>query len=99
MVMKKAQISLTGMIFTFIEFMVFVALFPLIQSQIETFKANSTSISLNLLVDLFPFFLLLTIIVGTLFGMSLGGGQQPQRLWGMINIEKIIKLDFCIVFI
>ncbi len=74
--LKKAQLSISGMIFAFVEFMIFVAFFPLIQQQIATFKANSTSVSLNLMVDLLPFFILLSIIVGTLFGSSLAPRQQ-----------------------
>lgn len=77
--MKKAQMSISGMIVAFIELMIFVAFFPLIQAQIAILKANSTSLSLNLLVDLLPFFILLSIIVGTLFGSSLMGQQQQQR--------------------
>ncbi len=76
--MKKAQITISRIIFAFIEFLIFVAFFPLLQQQIAVFKANSTSVSLNLLVDLLPFFMLLMIIVGTLFGASLvGQRQQP----------------------
>jgi len=78
--MKKAQLTITGMIFAFIEFLIFVAFFPLIQQQIAVFKANSTSVSLNLLVDLLPFFILLSIIVGTLFGVSLAQRQQQPPI-------------------
>ncbi len=76
--MKKAQVSITGMIVTFIELVVFVAIFPAIQAQIAIFKANSTSGSLNLLVDLLPFFILLSIILGTLTIGALGGQRQQQ---------------------
>ena len=78
--MKKAQLSIGGMIMAFVEFLIFVAFFPLIQQQIAVFKLNSTSVSLNLLVDLLPFFILLSIIVGTLFGASLVGSKQQQPI-------------------
>ncbi len=76
---KKAQlmnITIQGIFVAFVEIVIFVALHPAIQNQIEILKDNSTSTAMNLMADLIPFFIILAIVIGTL---SISTGPQQQQ--------------------
>jgi hypothetical protein len=66
--MMKAQMSITSLIFAVITLIVFVAMLPAINEAISTAKTGGTMDSMTeIIIDLFPLILALTIIAGVVF--------------------------------
>jgi len=51
-------------------------MYPTINLQIETFKNATSSLTLSLMADLIPFFIIILIIAGTLLGSDAIGSRN-----------------------
>lgn len=63
----KGQFTIVAMIMTFIAIIVFIAFYPVLNSFITDFLAESDDATLNMVVQLLPFFIVTAIIMGFLW--------------------------------
>lgn len=65
--MKKGQFTIVALVMTFVAIIVFVALYPVLNSFITDFLAESEDATLNMVVQLLPFFIVIAILMGFLW--------------------------------
>lgn len=74
----KGQFTVIALVMVFVSLIVFVVLYPVIASFIATFVAGSSDTTLNAIVQLLPFFIVLAIIMSIVFYMIPRGQGSPQ---------------------
>lgn len=63
----KGQFTIVALVMTFVAIIVFIAIYPVLNTFIQQFLAESEDATLNMLVQLLPFFILLGIVLGIIF--------------------------------
>lgn len=63
----KGQFTIFALVMVFVSIIVFVILYPTINTFITDFTANSSDTTLNMVIQLLPFFMLLAIILSVVF--------------------------------
>ena len=63
----KGQFTIVAMVMTFVTIIVFISIYPVLNTFITQFLAESEDATLNMVVQLLPFFILLGIILAIVF--------------------------------
>jgi len=63
----KGQFTVIALVMSFVAIIVFVILHPILNTFIEQFVAESDDATMNMLVQLLPFFVLIAIIMSIVF--------------------------------
>lgn len=71
---KRGQITIIGLLIVFVTIIAFAAISPVLYDTISTYSAYGTGD--RAIVDLFPIFLALTILISIVAYIYAGGRQQ-----------------------